>query len=83
MSTCSFCSSPADAGGYQTVMGDTHLCRQCARLDIISWLADCDKEEVTKLRRRAEDCLRKNPSILREVLVRLITEGAIDYEDCM
>jgi hypothetical protein len=38
---------------------------------------------MARLRRRAEDCLRKNPGQLREALIRMIIAGVIDYDDCM
>lgn len=71
--------------GYVSPFSETDdpLCGQCARIDIVSWIGDCDKGEVAKLRRRAEDCLRKNPGQLRETLVHMVIAGAIEYQDCI
>ena len=80
--TCAHCGRSADTD-YHAFMGDGQLCQQCARIDIFGWLGDCEKSEVAKLRRRAEDRLRKSPGDLQELLVRLIIAGAIDYEDCL
>lgn len=81
---CPVCKGIADTS-YASPFGEDEspLCGQCARIDIVSWLADCDRDEIKKLRRRAEDCLRKNPTLLREVLVVLIKTGAIEFLDCV
>lgn len=80
-SFCAHCGAPATT--YHALMGDGALCGECSRRDILGWLADCNHNELAKLRRRAEDCLRKQPGQLREALVSMIISGAIDYEDCM
>ena len=79
---CAQCGALAGTE-YHALTGEGPLCAGCARIEILGWLSDCDREELAKLRRRAEDCLRKNPWQLREALVNMIISGAIDYEDCM
>jgi endogenous inhibitor of DNA gyrase (YacG/DUF329 family) len=79
---CPICGRNADAQ-YAAYTGEHQLCQRCARIDLLGWLFDLEKEEITKLRRRAEDCLRKNQSVLHEVLVLLITRELIGYEDLM
>lgn len=81
-SLCPHCGAPAGTD-YHALTGEGPLCAGCARIDILGWLADCDADQLRKLRRRAEDCLRKNPGQLREALVNIIITGAIDYEDCI
>jgi hypothetical protein len=57
------------------------LCTDCARREIIGLLSDMDEEEINHLRRRAEDVLRKNPSILRETIIEMILKNQIKYTD--
>jgi hypothetical protein len=57
------------------------LCGDCARREIISLLSDMDEEEINLLRRRMEDVLRKNPSILKETIIDLIIKDQIKYTD--
>lgn len=83
MSRCTFCGKTSPMTEYHAITGEGPLCLPCARLDIIGWLGDCDPDEIKKLRRRAEDFLRKNPAALREILISLISGNLIQYEDCM
>lgn len=80
--SCAHCGAPAGTA-YHAITGEGPLCDECARADATEWIADCDRAEMARLRRRAEDCLRKNPGQLREALIRMIIAGVIDYDDCM
>lgn len=57
------------------------LCRQCAQREIQGLLEGLDSPEITILRRRAEDCIRKNPDARLKVLISLILEGNIQFLD--
>jgi hypothetical protein len=69
--------------GYHAFDGAGPLCDICARQDIFAWMSDLNPGEWGILRRRIEDCLRKNPGLLREVAARLIIKKQIAYEDLM
>jgi hypothetical protein len=44
-------------------------------------LADADRETMSRLRRRAEDRLRKSPEDLTRVIADLIAAGVIRYDE--
>lgn len=67
---CPICLSPRlspyrESDGYR-------LCEDCARRKVAALIGE---EDINKLRRRAEDMLRKNPAALRRVLVDMIIAG--------
>ena len=72
MDKCTFpsCSSPV-LSHYEDENGQ-RMCQDCALIRAAVLL---EKEDLPKLRRRAEDMLRKNPAALKRVLVSMVVEG--------
>lgn len=72
---CPYCDS-TNMSKYTGFDGD-RLCADCARREIIGVLNDMDPDEIKKLRRQIEDCLRKNPAALQDVAALLINQGVM------
>ena len=81
MMGCAHCGDNTPLTTHHDFFGGGQLCRECARLQILGWLDDCDSDQLRKLRCRAEERLRKSPRVLRNVLTELIIEGSIKWED--
>ena len=77
--TCAYCDSPA--GRFVSPETGEALCNECAREVVRSYLKDLDDQEERILRRRAEDCLRKNPQVRDSVITDLIVRGQIRFDD--
>lgn len=77
---CSHCGESTSTN-CDSLMGDGSLCAECARREVIGLLADCTPDDWKILRRRVEDCLRKRPADLRDVVVALILRQAIRTDD--
>jgi len=69
-SSCPNCGS-SDLAPYRGE-GREEVCWSCAHQEIEALL---ESQDLPKLRRRAEDMLRKNPAALRRALVGMIVEG--------
>jgi len=67
---------PFPGGGWQLVLTATS-----ARNELAFVWPGLGKDKVTKLRRRVEDCLRKNPSALLDVASDLAAKGQIRIDD--
>jgi recombinational DNA repair protein (RecF pathway) len=66
---------------YRSPLDGEPRCQECARAEVIGLLEGADDDDLAKLRRRAEDCLRKNPSIMLRVAVDLAVSGTIRWRD--
>lgn len=75
-SICQYCNS-THLSQYIGLDGQP-LCYECARREISVLLADHDKAELGKLRRKIEDRLRKSPAVLRETIITLALAGEIE-----
>lgn len=80
MSQCRDCGA---SGIWGSPFDGEALCRECAGREIRSILAECDRDQMQTLRRRTEDCLRKNPRELWVLLENLIVKDAIKWVDCV
>ena len=79
--TCMDCGRPARA--YRSPVDGAPRCLGCARQEVQDLLADAEPESLGKLRRRAEDLLRKNPLTTHEVITDLAVKGKIRWTDCV
>ena len=71
MDKCTFPECSPVLSHYEDENGQ-RMCQDCAALHAAALL---EKEDLSKLRRRAEDMLRKNPGALKRVLVSMVVEG--------
>ena len=81
MNTCLDCGRPARA--YRSPMDGQPRCPACARREVLDLLSDAEPESLGKLRRRAEDLLRKNPLTTHEVITDFAVKGKIRWTDCV
>lgn len=76
-----------DCGGEPTVyvspLDACPLCPECAEREIIGLLEGIDQEDLTKIRRRVEDCIRKNPQALMWAATRLAARGQVKIIDLL
>lgn len=80
---CNHCHADIPRSAGKSGLDGELLCSECHRAELLDLFrsADMDVEEVKTLRRRIEDCLRKNPGWLLHVAAWMASEGAIRFED--
>ena len=71
--TCRDCD--CDEAVYISPLDACPLCAECAQREVSGLLEGLDREELGKIRRRVEDCLRKSPIILMRVAANLAAGG--------
>jgi recombinational DNA repair protein (RecF pathway) len=77
---CAICGEPSGIAYHSPLDGEPR-CQECATAELIGLLDGADDETMTKLRRRAEDCLRKSPDVLARVAVDLAVANRIRWRD--
>jgi hypothetical protein len=79
ISSCIICGEATS--GYASPFDGEPRCHKCAASEISGLLVDCDQEELKTLRRRVEDCLRKNPAVFRRAAIDLMVRGEVKWLD--
>ena len=83
MAACVHCHADLPQSAGRMGLDGEKLCSECHRAELLALLqdADLDREEMTKLRRRIEDVLRKNPTKLLRVAAWLASEEVVRIDD--
>lgn len=68
---------------YLSRIDNRPMCLCCARAEVEHYLHDADPDSLGKLRRRAEDLLRKDDTTARAVIADLAARGKIKWVDCL
>ena len=79
--TCIDCGRPVPSRAYRSPVDGAPRCPCCARREVLSLLDDADPDSLGKLRRRAEDLLRKDDTTARSVISDLAARGKIKWVD--
>lgn len=80
MTTCSHCQSDAPESDWLGIEGNP-LCQSCAESEALALLRDCDAEQLKTLRRRVEDCIRKQPGTMLRIAAGLAVQNRVRVDD--